>query len=225
MRTIAISDIHGHNRTFNNLLYKVGLNKDDRLVIIGDVIDRGPDSKGVLDTIIALKEQGYTVTHLIGNHEKMMLDAYDDPDKRYLWHINGSAQTLASFGVSREVDIPKKYIRYLSSIDIKYVEKDTIFVHAGLNPFNDNIFKDEYFILWNRDDWYETIDKEKLDNRIVVHGHMITARKRIYELLSNIDKNRVVCIDNGCYVFMEGFHHLCALDVTNRKLWFEGNVG
>jgi serine/threonine protein phosphatase 1 len=225
MRTIAVSDIHGHNRTFNNLLHKIGFTKNDRLVIIGDAIDRGPDSKGVLDSIIALKEQGYTVAHVMGNHERMMLDVYDDPGRRYLWSMNGSAKTLASFGVSREEDIPEKYIAYLLSLDIKYVTNEAIFVHAGLNTFNDDIFMDEHFMLWNRYEWYSTIDQTKLNGKVIIHGHTPTPRYKIEQLLKKLDTNRVMCIDNGCYLNRDGYHHLCALDITNRVLWFEENVG
>jgi len=71
MRQIAISDIHGCARTFQALLDKIQLSTNDQLYLLGDYIDRGPDSKGVIDTILGLINAGYRVQTLMGNHEKM----------------------------------------------------------------------------------------------------------------------------------------------------------
>ncbi len=69
MRKLAIGDIHGCNKTFKALLDQINLSKDDELTLLGDYIDRGPDSKGVIDTIINLQSSGYQVRALRGNHD------------------------------------------------------------------------------------------------------------------------------------------------------------
>ena len=107
MRIIAISDIHGFNKTFHALLDKVGLTKDDQLFILGDNIDRGPDSKGILDTIIKLQQDGYGIKCILGNHEEMMLKAHYNPSQSDLWLLNGGNTTLKSLlSVSTEIMLP-----------------------------------------------------------------------------------------------------------------------
>jgi serine/threonine protein phosphatase 1 len=93
LKKFAISDIHGCNRTFNEVLQKTGLNKDDQLFLLGDYIDRGPDSKGVIDTIFNLQNEGYQVHCLRGNHEQMLMDAWQKNDFHYTrrWLMHGGA--------------------------------------------------------------------------------------------------------------------------------------
>ncbi|MEI6208859.1 MAG: metallophosphoesterase [Desulfuromonadales bacterium] len=76
----AIGDIHGGVKTFRALLGRLYLNHCDHLITLGDYVDRGPDSKGVLDTIMGLKDAGYHVTALRGNHDDMMLKSVTDPN-------------------------------------------------------------------------------------------------------------------------------------------------
>ena len=73
-RTIAIGDIHGASDKLSTLLERLSPGKEDRLIFIGDYIDRGADSEGVIEQIIRLKRQGYDVIALLGNHEKLLLD-------------------------------------------------------------------------------------------------------------------------------------------------------
>jgi len=75
MRQFAIADIHGHLKTFKALLREINFTVFDELFLLGDFIDRGPDSKGVIDYIEELKQTGYTVYCLRGNHEQLCLDA------------------------------------------------------------------------------------------------------------------------------------------------------
>ena len=97
MRTFVISDIHGNNELFRNSLKQVGFNQEDRLILLGDLIDRGVDSKGVLDTVMLLMDTGFNLDCLIGNHEKMFLDASLSTTNLNHWLRNGGDKTLASF--------------------------------------------------------------------------------------------------------------------------------
>ena len=74
-RRFAVPDIHGCNKTFQALLDRIQLTTNDQLFLLGDYIDRGPDSVGVLDTILRLKEEGYSVFPLRGNHEQMLIES------------------------------------------------------------------------------------------------------------------------------------------------------
>jgi len=224
MRTIAISDIHGYSNTFRSLLDRIGLHKDDQLCILGDCIDRGPDSRGVLDIIIKLQQDGYCVRYLMGNHEEMMLKAHYNPSQSAYWLMNGGDATLKSFGVTQAKDVPTKYIQIIETLDYVHETSDGIFVHAGLNMLNEDPFQDEHSKLWITN-WYDEINFNWLGNRKIIHGHAISKRYEIEKSLENIDQFPVMCIDNGCFRDKQGTGQLCALDLTNRKLWFNRNIG
>ena len=97
MRIFVITDLHGKNELFRKSLKEIGLKKTDKLILLGDIIDRGEDSKGLLDTIILLKEHSFDVTCLMGNHEQMLLDAHLNVNNLNLWLLNGGDKTLSSF--------------------------------------------------------------------------------------------------------------------------------
>ncbi len=224
MRTIAISDIHGFSKTFRSLLDRIGFTKDDQLFILGDCIDRGPDSKGVLDTIIKLEKDGYRINYIMGNHEEMMLKAHYNPSQTVMWKFNGGDTTLKSFGVTQAKNIPAKYIRFIESLDDYYEIENYIFVHAGLNMRNENPLQDEHSKLWITN-WYDNINFNWIGPRKIIHGHIITNQFDIEKSLDNINKFPVISIDNGCYYNNTGFNHLCALDLTNSRLYFNRNRG
>ncbi|MDX1667739.1 MAG: metallophosphoesterase family protein, partial [Saprospiraceae bacterium] len=170
MRRFAISDIHGCLRSFEALLDKIGLKKEDELYLLGDYIDRGPDSKGVIDRILSLQEEGYTVHCLIGNHEAMMLASTQDSMWKETWLFNGGWAALESFGVRDANDVPDKYFDFLIRLDYYVEVEGYLLVHAGLNFQEPDPLKDEDSMLWIRD-WYGQIDREWLDGRVIVHGH------------------------------------------------------
>ena len=98
MRQFTISDIHGCNISFNALLDQIGLTTADELFLLGDYIDRGPDSKGVLDTIIGLRSNGYKVRCLMGNHDEAILKARNNRPFYLEWMTGwGGEETLDSF--------------------------------------------------------------------------------------------------------------------------------
>ena len=102
MRTFVISDIHGNNELFRKSLKLVAFKKSDKLILLGDLIDRGIDSKGVLDTTLLLLETGLDVECLMGNHEKMLLDAFLNTNNLNQWLLNGGDKTLSSFLTSSD---------------------------------------------------------------------------------------------------------------------------
>ncbi len=111
-RKIVIGDIHGCNLTFNSLLFEhLNIYPEDEIFLFGDYIDRGPDSKGVINTILSLKENGYQISTLRGNHEQMMMESTNNVtsfSKAYEWgrlyhgefwgkEISGYAGSLQGF--------------------------------------------------------------------------------------------------------------------------------
>src|SRR4051794_19819274 len=115
-RSFAIPDIHGCAATFRRLVnMTLRAVAGDTLYLLGDTIDRGPDSRGVLEEIMSLRREGIAVVALRGNHEDMLLKACRDRDDFRLWMLNGGGATLQSFGVEDACEIPRLYRELLAS--------------------------------------------------------------------------------------------------------------
>lgn len=239
MRKFAISDIHGCAKTFKKLLEDVlDFHKEDELFLLGDYIDRGPNSKGVLDIIIGMINDGYKVKTLMGNHELMMLESYDQNSESSVWRLNGGMATLESFNVAAVIDIPSDYFDFIRSLDDYLLVDEFILVHAGIN-FNvkrngkakkdflwkvKNPFVDRKSLLWIRD-WYDEVDREWLGDRIIIHGHTPQSAFDIQYMHKNLAQFPVLDIDNGCFArFQSGMGSLCAFEMTERKLYFQENI-
>lgn len=226
-RQIAISDIHGCNITFGNLLDQIAFSTADQLYILGDLIDRGPDSKGVFDRIFRMQEEGYSVQCLRGNHEQMCLDALSDEEsKAGMWEINGGAQTMRSFGAMKPSQLPDLYVDFMAALPYCFELEDYVLVHAGLNLKRHFPMMDSHAMMWTRG-WYQDFEDNRaeqwLDDRLVVHGHTPIPNMKTSNMLQNVDQLPVVNIDNGC-VFAGrkvGLGLLCAFDLTNQQLYWE----
>lgn len=212
----AISDIHGCNRTFKKLLSEIG--NYEHLYLLGDYIDRGPDSAGVLDTIMSLPR----TTALMGNHELMLLDAIKgSPEYLDDFLYNGGKNTLKSFGVSDIHDIPSKYISWISRLKPILKLEDYILVHGGLDfkakdPFSmstQNISE----MLWNRGEDYHT--KKALGKRIIV-GH----DPKDLKFIKQSAHGKRVFIDGGCVYSSRGLNHLVAFNMDTNDLIFQKNI-
>ena len=223
MSTYIISDIHGCNTLFRKALKKISLKKSDVLIILGDLIDRGNDSKGVLDTVFLLKEHNFNIICITGNHEQMLIDSYEDISTKINWLKNGGKETLKSFLVSEIERIPLKYLELIKSFNSYYTLDNYIFVHAGLNMMIDNPFSDIKSLLWLRD-WEKVYNQKWLGNKIVIHGHTPITRENI---LKNIkSKKQVIGIDNGSY--MKGTYRygsICVLKLDDLSVHFEKRIG
>lgn len=211
-KTFAISDIHGCASTFQKLVKEViQLQQSDNLYLIGDFIDRGNDSKGVVDFILQLQEEGHHLFLLRGNHEQLMMDSVNDTETFNLWIQNGGDTTLRSFGVKSYNDLPPRYQSFFEKTEHCLTYEKFIIVHAGLNFNTNNLFEDEEAMLWTRD---MKIDKHKLGGRVILHGH---TPKPLDFILSQ-SRQGAINIDGGCvYKDRIGFGHLVAYDLTGDK--------
>ena len=191
----AIGDIHGQCQKLTNLLDQLaqfGMTDEDTLVFIGDYIDRGPDTKGVLDLLIHLEATRPNTIFLRGNHEQMILDARERFDSDFdaknplgtsetgtFWFTEGSAATLASYnkkGVHWVRQIPEEHWQFMLRTRMEFELLPYLFVHAGIVPkgvkfdFN-GIPVDPR--LWIR---YEFIaSQDDFGGRIVIFGHTPTS--------------------------------------------------
>ena len=196
-RNLVISDIHSCLKTFQYLLEEsIFLTKEDKLYLLGDYIDRGPDSKGVIDHIISLTRNGYQVYPIKGNHEQLLLDSYNErPFAEQTWLRNGGAITLESFHVSQAKKIPFEYISFFSSLR-NYIELENfILVHAGFNFEINNPFDDRESMLWIRE--YK-VEPSKINYKILVQGHTPTSLENIKKSITDRKNTYRIFLDNGC---------------------------
>src|SRR4051812_32192519 len=140
MRTLAIGDVHGCLHQFTDLLAAMKPTKDDLVITLGDYVDRGPDSRGVLDRLIKMRDEGMRLLCLRGNHEVMMLNARGrDRGETANWLSVGGLQTLGSYGDTPSkpgtiLDVPEEHWDFLETGLLDYYETDRfIFVHAGVH--------------------------------------------------------------------------------------------
>ena len=222
-RTFVIPDIHGCNMTFRHLLFTLlVLEKSDTLYLLGDYIDRGADSKGVIDTILELIRGGYDVRPIRGNHEQMLLNAittHSSADSN-MWLLNGGNETLESYGVDNEDNIPENHLDFINSLPFLLVSESHAFVHGGLdfttaNPLTDTTTD---FMLWNKSNG--RIDPTKTGNRKLIAGHTVTHLDLIKEGL----ESNLIQLDNGCYRKREGFGNLLALELYSGRLFVQKNI-
>ncbi len=199
---LAIGDIHGCARTLDALTHKITSYHDHVHVFIGDYIDRGPDSRGVIDQLNAFSKE-YHCVFIRGNHEKMLLDALQKKNE-YLWFMNGGINTLASYGVSAVEEIPRDHLDFITATQLWYDTPEYLFIHAGLDPDRsiEEQFADhstiEDAVLWKRNH----IDASTNWEKTVVFGHTPVAEPFI--------DNQKIGIDTGCVYRHEGLGMLTA---------------
>ena len=204
-RIIAVADIHGCSTALESLVTLIDPQPDDTIVTLGDYVDRGMDSKGVLDQLIALKSRCHLVP-ILGNHDEMMLNARNGKDDFQFWMNCGGITALDSYGSSGLLDlIPDAHIRFLQQC-VPYFETDThFFVHANYRPD---------FVLEEMDDhtlrWLslrDIVPSRHSSGKIAVVGHTPQA--------DILDLGHLICLDTGCC----NGGWLTALDVNSRQCW------
>lgn len=218
----AISDIHGCPKTFQRLVEeKLALKKTDHLYLLGDYINRGPDSKGVIDYILALKGLGYKVHTLRGNHEDLLLEAYDDPKRHNRFLKNGGKITLASFDAQHVRDIPEVYLQFIRETKFYFEVDNFLLVHAGFNFTAKDPFKDYHSMMWMRK---IKVDKDILGDRIIVHGHTPAKKKKVRDQFKKGKIPQLINIDSSCVYYPKKGCRLCALELNSLKPTFSRNV-
>jgi serine/threonine protein phosphatase 1 len=216
MRIFVISDIHGQNSLFRKALKSVQLKKSDLLILLGDLIDRGENSKGVLDTVLLLREHDFQVEIVLGNHEKMFLDSFESETEHTKWMLNGGDKTLMSFLTSEIKKIPNRYIDLIKDSKYYFEILDFILVHAGLNMKIANPFDDLETILWERNP-QELLNEEWLGNRRIIHGHTPLSKDTIKAQINS----KILGIDNGTYLKKkDGFGSLSILELNSMEINF-----
>lgn len=208
MRTLAIGDVHGCAAALRTLAAAVELRPTDRLVMLGDYVDRGPDSRGVIDWVIAAGKT-CAVVALRGNHEVMMLSSRTDDMLVKNWSSFGGYEALESYGTSFNDDwvaaVPESHWRFLESTRNYLETGEHIFVHGSVNGRVGMREQDPYRLIWGR--CFE--NTPHISGKRVVCGHTPQEDGRIgcYEW--------GVCLDTNCC--RDGW--LTCLDVMTGDYW------
>ncbi len=214
MRTLAIGDIHACNVALTNLLKQVQPLPQDQLIFLGDYIDRGPESRQVIETLLELSKSCSPV-FLRGNHEVMILDAREDPLKSNLWQSYGGLETVFSYGADYLPDwdsaIPKSHWEFFERT-VKYFETDThIFVHACLDPELDMNDQPDWLLYW---EFFDRLQPHKSGKKAIC-GHTPQRSGNIK------DVGFGACIDTGPAI--GGW--LSCLEVGSGKYWQSNEKG
>ena len=200
MPRYAITDIHGCAFTFQRLLEQIKFGREDELYLLGDYIDRGPDSRGVLQYIWNLQGAGYQVYCLRGNHEQMLIDAINQgrPAWDYMPGHRERQQTLL----------------WMENLPLYFEIPGYVLVHAGLNFLIPDPLQDYQAMLWIRD-WEEEVDRAWLGDRVLVYGHTPRTLAEVQEEVGDLRNRQIICLDAGCAMPHDGMGYLVALNLDS----------
>ena len=227
-RVYAIGDIHGQLDLLIQLRQMISDDAEtDRrernvIVYLGDFIDRGPESRGVVELLLNDPLAGFEEIHLKGNHEDFMLQFLDNPAVGEPWYLNGGDTTLASYGVERTAmmdgsprfiaicdrlrrKLPIEHVAFLRSLALYHVEGDYLFVHAGIRPGRPIEKQEAQDLMWIREDF---LASNADHGCCVVHGHSISPEPVVR-------RNRIG-IDTGA--FYTGRLTSLVLDGAERRM-------
>ncbi len=221
MRTLAIGDIHGCLTAFDTLLAAVDLQPDDTLVALGDYIDRGPDSRGVIERLIGLADSCNLIT-LRGNHEQMMMEARDSEQRFDFWMMCGGREAINSYAPelanadarTRMAAIPAGHWAFLDSTCRDWHESERhIFVHAGVYfdvPMSEQPL---HMLRWEKLDDYDPFAHES--GKLIICGHTPQPDRL------PVHHGSVICIDTKAY----GNGWLTCLDADSGEYWQANESG
>jgi serine/threonine protein phosphatase 1 len=234
-RCWVIPDTHGCAKTVEALFANIiKPTRYDEIYFLGDYIDRGPHSKGVIDFIRNLQRDEFNVTALKGNHEDMAVELYDAENNREggwlnlfsakkegAWHEMGGRETLKSFGVRQAREIPADYIEWMRALRYYVDLEKFVLVHAGLNFRNEDPYEDKLSMLWLRE--YE-IKPEKIGFRKIIHGHNPVHMELITQTIKT-NFYKFIDLDNGIYIKgMDGYGNLVALELNSMEFVIQDNL-
>jgi serine/threonine protein phosphatase 1 len=207
LRAYAVGDVHGHASLLDGMFARVARDLQERPhagdvleVFLGDYVDRGPDSAGVVERLAAPPAPGRRRVCLRGNHEEALLDFLDDPATLPRWAAFGGLESLASYGVptrymGRRADpeacrdafaarIPPHHLAFLRGLPRWHTEGDVLFVHAGIRPGIPLPEQDPEDLVWIRDAFLSHPGPHPVR---VVHGHTPAERPTVLPHRINVD--------------------------------------
>jgi serine/threonine protein phosphatase 1 len=212
MRTLVIGDIHGCLVALDGVLNAVQIQRDDVLITLGDYVDRGSDSKGVIDRLMEIARRQQLIP-LLGNHEEMMLDARDDLQAYQYWRLVGGDKTVNSYvGASSPMDmswvprIPESHWSFMTDYCRDWYEAaDHLFVHGNVDADRPMTAQDVNVLRWRK---FKDVQPHE-SGKVMVCGHTAQKSGRPANL------GHAICIDTHVY----GGGWLTCLHVESGRYW------
>lgn len=206
-RIIAIGDIHGFLTPLQLLIAQIAPSARDRLVTLGDYIDRGPDSRGVIEFLMELADTTRLVP-LLGNHDEILLRIRDGEHELFDdWLQYGGTTTLASYHCALVEKVPQEHINFLRCCQNYFEDEHYFFVHANYHEDRALPFQDTFTLRW--ESLRRRTPGRHLSGKTAIVGHTAQRDFQVFNL------GHLVCIDTCCY----GGGWLTALDVKTGQLW------
>jgi calcineurin-like phosphoesterase family protein len=168
--TYVIPDVHGRYDLLCEGLSDISAHSQGRagvIVMLGDYVDKGPDSKQVIDRLLSGVADGWNLVALKGNHDAMMAESLRDPSKMAAWMEKGGDAALASYG-GDPAAVPQSHIAWLDRLRLMHVDTHRLYVHAGVDPDISLARQNEATLLWKR---YPKGFSGGFGELHVVHGH------------------------------------------------------
>ena len=204
-RTIAIADIHGCSDALESVLRAIDPKPDDTIICLGDYVDRGMDSKGVLDILIELSGRCRLIP-ILGNHDELMLKARRSKSAFREWMDIGGITTLDSYGSSGQMSlVPKEHFKFLKSC-VDFFETEThFFVHGNYDSALPLDQQNEQVLRWLS--LRAHVPGPHVSGKIAVLGHTP------YEEV--LDLGHLICLDTGCAFGWK----LTAMEMGSGEVW------
>jgi serine/threonine protein phosphatase 1 len=204
VRTIAIGDIHGCSAALQALITHVAPQSEDLLIFLGDYVDRGPDSKGVIDTLIALQARCQCI-FLLGNHEIVLLSCLNKECDLETWKMIGGQETLRSYGGIEQ--IPASHVDFFKGCLPYFETEKYFFIHANYDPITPLAELPAETLYWEH--LSDPPPGPHINDKTAICGHTPQLWGKI------ADFGHLVCIDTYCF----GGGWLTALEVETRQIW------
>jgi serine/threonine protein phosphatase 1 len=168
----AIGDIHGSLQKLRDLIGRCERHADGHaatFVFLGDYIDRGPDSFGVIELVMQMqsRSQGGVIA-LKGNHEAFAVDVIDGKTDAAIWLREGGVATLRSYGVRTARELPNEHVAWMRSLPLRHDDGRRFFVHGGIDPEKPLDAQSDRDLLWMREPF---LSDPRDHGRLIVHGH------------------------------------------------------
>lgn len=206
-RLIAIGDVHGCHAALRGLIAAIAPTPSDTLVFLGDYVDRGPESRAVVDLIIAVARRTRVVA-LMGNHEEMMLAVLAGELDHTVWLKHGGLSTLDSYGFDGNLDfLPASHKVFFDSMVDYFEDDDYFFTHASYDPDQPLDQQPSHDLRWHS--LRDGVPTPHGSGKTAIVGHTANHDGDC------IDFGHLICIDTYCY----GGGCLTALDVHRRAVW------
>jgi serine/threonine protein phosphatase 1 len=196
-----------------SLLSAIAPTAEDTLVTLGDYVDRGPDSKGVIDRLIQL-QQTCELIAIQGNHEEMMLDVIQGNQPPFRWLQYGGVETLDSYRFTGDMNVVgPDHLEFFRSMVDYYETENHLFLHANYDPALPLAEQPKYSLRWQK--LTETTPLPHFSGKQAIVGHTHDRGGEIFDI------GHLICLDTYCY----GGGWLTALDVNSRTVWQANMAG